>query len=179
MDWDLTLEKLRREAFRPSVPPPVRLPRWAVATLVGAGLTLSVAACDRDGSANSSTSADMGRVHVEYGAPMPPEPADIPMDPAAQAPLYAAPPPMDPMPVEVPPQVEEYRAPPIMKEPIEQAPPMEEEMKTPVDPSINVPVYGPPPIRRDMRAGTDKQGSGYPPTPPPQSMYGGPAVDDF
>jgi hypothetical protein len=102
----------------------------------------------------------------------------MPVDPAMEAPLYAAPPPMDPTPVEVPPQVEEYRA-PILKEPIEQAPPMEEEMKTPVDPSVNVPVYGPPPIRRDMRVGDPKPMYGLTPMPPPQSMYGGPAIDDF
>jgi len=61
MDWDLTLEKLRAEAFRPTVPPPVRMPRWAVAALVGAGLTLSGASCTRDVAQKPDTTADMGR----------------------------------------------------------------------------------------------------------------------
>ncbi|MBU1243834.1 hypothetical protein KJ612_11585 [Myxococcota bacterium] len=150
MDWDLTLEKLRCEAFRPTVPPPVRLPSWAVAALVGAGLTLSGAACDRGGSGDRGPAADMGQVHVEYGAPMPPDMLKTPPVPDAVEPLYAGPP-EESMPAEGPPPVEEYRA-PIMRQPAPKTlpPPPTEEMKVqPPDPGAEVPLYAHPAMRKN------------------------------
>ncbi len=169
MDWDLTLEKLRREAFRPTVPPPVRMPRWAVAALLGAGLTLSGAACDRGGSGDVDTASDMGRVHVEYGAPMPPE---LQMQPPVPEPLYAAP-------AEPPPPVEEYRAPPMREAVMDPPAPLPEMKSEPVDPPMNMPLYSHPPMRQIPDPVKARPMYGLPPMPPPQSMYGGPAMDDF
>jgi len=150
MDWDLTLEKLRREAFRPTVPPPVRLPSWAVAALVGAGLTLSVAACDRGDSGDRGSAADMGRVHVEYGAPMPPDMVKTPPVPDAVEPLYAGPP-EEVMPADGPLPVVEYRAPIVLDPPTPPPmPPMPVEMKAePPDTGEEAPLYAHPVMRKN------------------------------
>ncbi len=172
MDWDQTLEKLRREVFRPTIPPPVRLPTWAVATLVGAGLTLAAPACDR-GTGAAPSASDMGRVNVEYGAPMPPDMADAP-PPMDVKPLYAGPPPDVVRPVEPPPPIEEYRA-PIMREP---APtPMDEAMTAtpPVTPrpvddiGTAKPMYGIPPRLRP---------ESQPMPPPDRKLYAAPPADE-
>lgn len=160
MNWDQTLEKLRREVFRPSIPPPVRLPVWAAAAIVGAGLSLAAPSCGRGGG-DSPPSADMGPVHVEYGAPMePPDRPAPPPPPMEVEPLYAAPPPDEPMQVDPPPPVEEYRAPimretaPTMTEPVDLygIPPMRTEaspaMKTTPDMGLAAPMYGIPPHLR-------------------------------
>jgi hypothetical protein len=168
MNWDLTLEKLRREVFRPSIPPPVRLPVWAAAAIVGAGLSLAAPACGRGGD-SGSPAADMGPVHVEYGAPMPP--------PMEVEPLYAAPPPDEPMKVDSPPPVEEYGAPvmsetaPTMSEPVDLygIPPMRTEavapMPAPPDIGTAKPAYGIPPHLRK------------PPPPPPMTTTDGKVWD--
>lgn len=172
MDWDQTLEKLRREAFRPTIPPPVRLPAWATAALVGAGLTLAGPACDR-GAGDGQRVSDMGRVNVEYGAPMPPDMGETPPPPMETEPLYAAPPPADVRSVEPPPPVEEYGA-PIMRVPAPPPPQMDEAMTplTPAAPRDAIgearPMYGiPPHLRPEVQ-----------PMPPPgQKMYGAPRID--
>jgi len=184
MDWDQTLEKLRREVFRPTIPPPVRLPTWAAAALLGAGLTLAAPACDR-GAGDAPGASDMGRVNVEYGAPMPPDMADAP-PPTDVKPLYAGPPPDVVRPVEPPPPVEEYRA-PIMREP--EPAPMDEAMTaTPPDGPRETPLYSMAvaPRPRDS-IGEAKPMYGIPPhlrpenppmPPPDRKLYAAPPADE-
>ncbi len=151
MDWDLTLEQLRREAFRPTIPPPVRMPRWAVAALVGAGLTFSGAACDRGGTGRPDPAPEMAPVNADAGAVMPPETPPMP------------PPPQTPPPPEKPPEP----PPTTDSTPIEALPPMPEEMKiAPLILPMAAPAYGMPLVRRPME----------PVESLPAPMYGGPGL---
>jgi len=155
MDWDLTLEQLRREAFRPTIPPPVRLPRWAVAALVGAGLTLSGAACDRGGAGKPGPAPEMAPVNADAGAAMSPEtpPETPPMPPPPQT----------------PPPAEKPADPPLTTDstPIEALPPMTEEMKiAPLILPMAAPAYGIPLARRPME----------PVESLPAPMYAGPGM---
>jgi len=156
MEWDSMLEKLRREAFRPSIPPPVRLPRWAVATLVGAGLTLSGAACDR-GDSPGSPAADRGTPGADAGVAKPPEKPLTPPEATAMPPETQVTPPVTPV---SPPETD--------LKPIDTPPPPPEERKvTPVTLPMVVPDYGIPAMRRPME----------PAVPREAPMYGGPGLD--
>ncbi|MBU1243470.1 hypothetical protein KKD52_17205 [Myxococcota bacterium] len=189
MEWDLMLEKLRRECFRPTVPPPVRMPRWAVAALMGAGLTLAGAACDRGGSGGPPPAPEMGTMAADDGRPMPPgDPVPPDMNPVPAyavamppdpIPPYGVAQPPDAMPPQVPDSSIEYRAPPV-EPPDEKPVQMKIQMKSESPAPDSAPMYGIPPHLRSMTVDTPRPAYTGPRVPPPgPKMYGAPPMGDM
>ena len=163
MNWDLELERLRQEAFRPSVPPPVRLPRWAAIALFGAGISLTGAACGGGSSGPGASGQEMGQPAPH--PPAVPTPADPKPEPTATADPTPVAAPEAPTPVQPPTQDASPLAPAVDPKAEFQAP-------APMRVPRTVPDYGAPPIRVNL------------PTLPlnepmygaPAPMYGGPEV---